>query len=47
MRAGFLLDAIVGRDRNDSVPDSHLLPVGRVIGRGEALERFPALSGVA
>ena len=32
MTLGFALDAVVARDRNDGVPDSHRLPRGRVVG---------------
>ncbi len=47
MRAGFLLDALVARDRNDGVPASHRLPAGRVVGRSEAIALAPLLDGVA
>jgi glycerol-3-phosphate dehydrogenase len=43
MRAGFLLDALVARDRNDGVPESHRLPPGQVIGAADARARFPWL----
>lgn len=43
MRCGFLLDRIVGCDRNHLVPPSHRLPSGRVLGRAEAVERYPEL----
>jgi glycerol-3-phosphate dehydrogenase len=43
MRAGFLLDAVVGRDRNAGLPGSHHLPSGRVVSRRQALQRFPDL----
>jgi len=43
MRAGFLLDRFVAYDRNRGIPASHYLPAGRVISRGEAIERFPGL----
>ena len=43
MRAGFLLDRLVAADRNRGLPASHWLPAGRVISRGEAIERFPGL----
>lgn len=45
MRAGFLIDRLLARDRNLGVPDSHLLPSGAVIGRDEALARCPTLRG--
>jgi glycerol-3-phosphate dehydrogenase len=47
MRAGFALDAILARDRNDHIPASHRLPAGAVIGRDETLRRYPAFEGVA
>jgi glycerol-3-phosphate dehydrogenase len=43
MRAGFLLDSVISRDRNDKVPRSHQLPSGRVIGRDEAIEQVPLM----
>lgn len=43
MRAGFLLDRLVGLDRNRGIPASHHLPAGRVVSRAEAIERFPGL----
>ena len=36
MRAGFVLDAVVSRRRNDDVPDALRLPAGRVISGTEA-----------
>ncbi len=45
MRAGFLLDSVVAADRNDAIPISHHLPAGAVLGRAEALRRYPALDG--
>jgi glycerol-3-phosphate dehydrogenase len=47
MRAGFLLDRAVARDRNIDVPDSHRLPAGRVLSRADAIARFRALQGTA
>jgi glycerol-3-phosphate dehydrogenase len=46
MRAGFLIDRVVGHDRNADVPDTHRLPTGEVLGREEAVARFPVLRGV-
>ncbi len=46
MRAGFLVDRYVGRDRNQDVPASLRLPPGEVLGRDAAVERFPALAGM-
>lgn len=46
MRAGFLLDAVVARDRNDGVPASHRLPVGQVLRPADARRRFPWLRDV-
>ena len=43
MRAGFLLDAVVSRDKNVHVPESHRLPPGRVLSGEEARREFPAL----
>jgi glycerol-3-phosphate dehydrogenase len=43
MRAGFLLDRFVATGRNRGVPASHRLPAGRVISRGNAVQRFPGL----
>jgi glycerol-3-phosphate dehydrogenase len=43
MRAGFLLDRLVGVGRNRGVPPSHRLPRGRVVSRGTAIQRFPGL----
>ncbi len=45
MRAGMALDAIVGRDRNDDVPESLWLPAGEVVSAEHAAARFPALGG--
>src|SRR4051812_6681326 len=39
MRAGFLIDAVVSRHRNDDVPASHHLAHGGVISRREAERR--------
>jgi glycerol-3-phosphate dehydrogenase len=46
MRAGFLLDRVVARDRNDGVPSTHTLPGGTVIGAAEAIARYPVLRGM-
>src|SRR5260370_8658713 len=43
MRAGFLLDRLVSAGRNRGVAPSHRLPAGRVISRGNAVQRFPGL----
>src|SRR5882724_4085362 len=43
MRAGFLLDRLVAAGRNRGVAASHRLPAGRVISRGNAVQRFPGL----
>ena len=43
MRAGFLLDRIVAARRNNGVPGFLRLPGGRVVSRGEAIQRFPGL----
>src|SRR4051812_25689428 len=45
LRAGFLLDALVARDRNADVPATHAIPSGRVLSPSEARRRFPALAG--
>jgi glycerol-3-phosphate dehydrogenase len=42
MRAGLLLDALVGADRNRGVPRHLRLPAGRVLSKAAAIERFPA-----
>jgi glycerol-3-phosphate dehydrogenase len=44
MRAGFMLDAMVANDRNQSVPERLQIPTGHVLSRAEAIERFPALN---
>jgi glycerol-3-phosphate dehydrogenase len=43
MRAGFLVDRIVGAGRNRGVPPAHRLPGGRVYSRASAIQRFPGL----
>src|SRR5437773_2692041 len=43
MRAGFLLDRLVSFDRNRGVPPTLRLPGGRVVSRGDAIQRFPGL----
>ena len=43
MRGGFLIDALVGFDRNRGVPAPLRLPRGRVVSRGTAIQRFPGL----
>lgn len=40
MRAGFLLDSIIGFDRNDGLPERLHLPAGRVISRTEYRDLF-------
>jgi glycerol-3-phosphate dehydrogenase len=45
MRAGFLLDALVSRDRNENVPNDLQLPRGHLLGPGEAVQRYPELAG--
>jgi glycerol-3-phosphate dehydrogenase len=42
MRAGFVLDRLIGFDRNRDLAPSHQLPAGRVVA-GDALRRFPGL----
>lgn len=44
MRAGFLLDRIVGADRNRNVPAALYLPPGQVLSDSEAVARFPELN---
>jgi len=46
MRAGFLLDALVARDRNEGLAATHRLPAGRVIGADAARRSYPELEGV-
>jgi glycerol-3-phosphate dehydrogenase len=46
MRAGFLLDRVLARDRNDGVSPGHQLPPGQVISREQAFARYPPLRGV-
>jgi glycerol-3-phosphate dehydrogenase len=41
MRVAFLLDATVGYDRNEGVPQRLRLPHGRTLSRGECLRLFP------
>ena len=41
--AGFALDRLVAVDRNRDVPAPLRLPAGRVVSRGDAVERFPGL----
>jgi glycerol-3-phosphate dehydrogenase len=43
MRAGMLLDRVVGSGRNRDLPPALRLPPGRVIARAAAVERFPGL----
>jgi glycerol-3-phosphate dehydrogenase len=43
VRAGFLLDRLIGFDRNRGVPRSHRLPPGRIVSRSDAAQRFPGL----
>src|SRR5687767_11855184 len=47
LRAGFLLDRAVARDRNIDVPASHWLPAGRILSRADTIAQFPALHGSA
>jgi glycerol-3-phosphate dehydrogenase len=47
MRAGFLLDELIGVDRNRDLPAALWLPSGRVVSREEAVERFPELARTA
>ncbi len=47
LNAGFLLDRVVARHRNDGIPESHHLPPGRVLDRDEARRRYPALQPLA
>jgi glycerol-3-phosphate dehydrogenase len=44
MRAAFVLDRILGRDRNHGVDRSLWLPPAQLIGRTAALEQFPLLA---
>lgn len=46
MRAGFIVDRIVARDRNRDVPASLRIDRGRVVSRGDAVERFPGVRGL-
>src|SRR5438552_1643991 len=46
VRAGFLVDRVLSRDRNEGLPSSHQLLAVRVIGRTDALERYPELGRV-
>jgi glycerol-3-phosphate dehydrogenase len=43
MRFGFLVDRIVSFGRNSGVPAPLRLRGGRVVGRGDAIQRFPGL----
>jgi glycerol-3-phosphate dehydrogenase len=43
MRLGFLADRIVSSGRNRGVPAALRLRGGRVVGRGDAVQRFPGL----
>src|SRR3954452_23869064 len=43
MRAGFLLDQLIGADRNRRGAASPRLPGGRVVSRSHAAQRFPGL----
>jgi glycerol-3-phosphate dehydrogenase len=43
MRAAFAVDRAVTSDRNRGVDPALRLPPGRVVGRSEAIERFPGL----
>lgn len=46
MRAGFLLDRLVARDRNHGVAPSHALPAGEVVSAEQAGTQVPLLAGV-
>jgi glycerol-3-phosphate dehydrogenase len=41
LRAAFVIDAVLGADRNQGLPAHLHLPAGRVLGRDLALERVP------
>jgi len=43
MRAGFLVDRAVGRDRNRGIDALRRLPPGRVLSHAQAIERYPGL----
>jgi glycerol-3-phosphate dehydrogenase len=43
MRAGFVVDRLLGIDRNSGIGSGLELPPGRVTSRGEAVDRFPGL----
>jgi glycerol-3-phosphate dehydrogenase len=43
LRAGFLLDRIISRHRNDDVPESLRLPSGRVVAGAEVVDGFGGL----
>jgi glycerol-3-phosphate dehydrogenase len=43
MRLGFLADRVVSFGRNRGVPQALRLKGGRVVGRGDAVQRFPGL----
>jgi glycerol-3-phosphate dehydrogenase len=43
MRAGLLLDRLIGFDRNRRVSPVHKLPAGRVVSKGRAVQDFPGL----
>jgi glycerol-3-phosphate dehydrogenase len=43
MRGGLLADRLIAADRNRGVGDALRLPPGRVVSRGEAIDRFPGL----
>jgi glycerol-3-phosphate dehydrogenase len=43
LRAGFLIDRVIGWDRNARVPAGLELPASRVVSRAQAIERFPGL----
>jgi glycerol-3-phosphate dehydrogenase len=42
-RVGFLLDQLVAFDRNADVPSGLRIPAGRVISRGDAIQKYPGL----
>jgi glycerol-3-phosphate dehydrogenase len=43
MRVGFMVDRLVGFDRNKGVPSALRIPGGRIVSKGEAAIRYPGL----
>lgn len=43
MRAGFMVDRLVGFDRNKGVPSALRVPAGHIVSKGEAAIRYPGL----